>query len=133
MVAKTRPSKEWIKGKILEKYKSMSKFGRKAGIDRYDLQKMFARKELTDTESARLLTALGRTDDLPEANEITPAQVERLRNEINAMGGVHHFSKYMLDEEKLDFPVTSIYQVLDGRRKKMAGFPKRLFDYFEIK
>lgn len=132
MATKEKPTKGWIKGKIKEKFGSMSVFARKAGIDRYELQKMFARKELTDLQTANLITALARTDDLPEADQITPEQVERLRNEIMCMGGVHSFSEFAKTEGH-DFPVTSIYQVLDGKRKKMAGLAKRLFEYFEIK
>lgn len=124
-------SAQQLKKKIKKKYKTMSSFARVAGIERYELQKMFSRKELTEAEKARMEALIATT--APEGEQIPAERLELLKSKIQENGGVAAFSASVLDEN--GGPVFSkrmLHYIYGGHLKLNMGIVKKLFEYFNI-
>lgn len=116
-----------IKKQIKKKFGTISKFAELTGIDRYELQKKFAREDLDDAD-ARILSGLAISVKIvPTDGEIHPEKLERLKTALNAFGGVLKFT-----EENQGFSRDSVNQILAGRRKRISPVVQQLFDFFKI-
>jgi hypothetical protein len=120
-------NKEQLQAKIKEKYGSMSKFAKLAKLDRYNLQKLFARKVVTPEDLAIISSLVEDTENKPTKGEITPAQIKALSKALKQAGGVIQFVK-----RNKRFSEVSLYQILDGRRKRITPMVKKLFDHFQL-
>lgn len=128
-IIKEKPDlKDSIHQRIVDKFGSLSKFSRLSGYDRYELQKVFARKfndQATLREIARLVKATANKSD---SNEITEVQISKLSKALKKAGGVIQFSR-----DNPQFPEKSVYQILSGMRKRRTAKVMELFDHFELK
>lgn len=124
-------TKDTLKRLIRRNYGTLSNFARKNALNRYELQKTFARKVIPTKEAANLVIMASRTNDQSGGDKIPADKLEALRNEIYAMGGVESFCT-IADTEGIDFSRASVFQVLQGKRMKTAKCVKNLFKYFEI-
>lgn len=120
-------SKAAVKNKIKRKFGSLTRFAKLAGVDRYDLQKDFARKTLTPKRAKELEKLVARTSDKRLANEFTPERLEALRAKIEAAGGAQKFC-----DEYRRFSYVSLIQILAGKRKLVSATVRELFDHFKI-
>lgn len=120
-----------LKKKIKKKYKTMSSFARVAGIERYELQKMFSRKELTEAEKTRMEALIATT--APEGEPISAERLELLKSKIQENGGVSAFSATVLDENgEPVFSKRMLHYIYSGQMKLNEGLVKKLFEYFKI-
>jgi hypothetical protein len=119
--------KEVLKTKIKKKFGSLSNFARVAGIDRYSLQKTFARKEIPSEERAVLEKAYQDLDGKPTGNVIDPDKLALLRAKIDEVGGRYQFCKL-----NPDFNIREVYYVYSGERVRLSKLVQRLFDHFNI-
>ncbi len=120
-------TKESIHKEIIKKFGSMSKFARLSGLDRYELQKVFARKVNDEETLCKIEGKIRRTANKSDKNEITVRQIDSLRKALKTAGGVIEFSK-----ANPQFPEKSVYQILSGRRKRMTKKVQELFSYFKL-
>jgi hypothetical protein len=113
--------------KIKKKFGSLSAFAEIAGLDRYELQKHFARKKpdenITWSLNNKCLVLKPRT----RKGEISPKQLKSLKRAINESGGVLAFTR-----ENSEYSKDSIFQILSGKRKRMTPKVKKLFSHFEL-
>lgn len=116
---------EAVKKRIQKKHGTISAFARVANIDRYDLQKMFARKALTKEEQKTILDKLQETS--PEAVGIPPEKLELLRSKLQEAGGVYKFCK-----DHPEFEKRHVYRAYKGGYVSGGGMAQRLMDYFSI-
>jgi len=120
--------KEVLKAKIQKKFGSMSNFARAANIDRYDLQKTFARKDIPKQELAGLIKSYEELDGSPTGgNVIDQDKLNRLIAMIQGHGGPYQFSK-----DNPQFNMREVYSVFNGERKRMCKLIERLFEHFKI-
>lgn len=116
-----------VKKTIKERFGTMSNFARQAEIDRYELQKLFARKEIDFKDLKRLQRlATGMRVRVGEG-DIDPRKLERLKRAVMKAGGVYAFCK-----ENKQFSRFSVYQVLQGKYKRMSPGVSKLFAHFQI-
>lgn len=118
---------EKIKKLIKEKFGTMSKFAILAGIDRMELQKDFNTRTMDADTVTTYLHKIDVTELQALDGEISPEKLERLREALNDVGGVLAFV-----EANPKFSIHSVYQVLNGRRKRMTPLVKSLFEHFLI-
>jgi hypothetical protein len=105
----------------------MSRFAKLAKLDRYDLQKFFARKNNTIQEFARIEHLVEAVASKATSGEISEAQIKKLRKALKRAGGVITFSK-----ENDQFAEKSLYQILNGRRKRITPMVQELFDHLQL-
>jgi hypothetical protein len=120
-------TKEEVHLEMVSKFGTMSRFARLAKLDRYELQKLFARKAEDTQEVGALYRKIEATALKPAEGEITPAQLKKLAKAIEKAGGTYRFCK---DNPK--FAEKSVYQILSGRRKRVTEKIQELFDHFNI-
>jgi hypothetical protein len=112
---------------IIRKFGKVSKFARLARLNRYDLQKLFSRKNNTQNELGRITHLVEVTRVRPQDGDLTPAKAKRLATALKQAGGVIKFCR-----DNPQFAEQTVFQVLSGRRKRMTPKVKELFDYFKI-
>jgi hypothetical protein len=121
-------TKEKLKQKIIKKFGTISGFARVSKLDRYELQKLFARKQIP-LETAKSLSQ--KCDELEKvnsiANPIDPEKLKLLRAAIDDAGGRYKFCK-----DNPTFDMRQIYYVYEGERVRMSPLIKRLFEHFKI-
>jgi hypothetical protein len=120
-------TKEILRARISKKFGKMSRFASLAKIERYDLQKLFARKSPSPADIARISHLVDRTAVRLTDGDITPAQIKALYEALKNAGGVITFCN-----KHPQFAEKSVYQILSGRRKRMTGKVQKLFKYFKI-
>lgn len=116
---------EEAKEAILDKFGTVSAFARAAGIERYELQKMFSRIALTEDEQVTLLTLIENTPTKVEG--ISPEKLELFRSKIQEAGGPNKFAN-----EHPEFEKRGIFYTYEGKRKWIIGSTKRLFEHFKL-
>lgn len=115
---------EQIKTKIREKHKTLSAFARMAGIDRYELQKMFAR-EMSKQEQKQILDAL---EIVPAEDLSIPAdKLELLRSKIQEAGGIPKFAS-----DNPGFEKRHVYLAYNGEFTVQSKTVQQLFKHFGI-
>lgn len=119
---------ETIKKQIKRKFGKISRFAALAGLNRYDLQKKFARKDLDEREGGKLARLIDVTRVQPISGEIQPEKLARLKTALNEFGGVLKFVT-----ENPDFSRDSVNQILAGRRRRVSPVVLKLFEHFKIK
>jgi hypothetical protein len=121
-----------VKKLIKNKFGTMSKFAELIKIDSYDLQKFFAAasKKMTPEREKYLQTLeslVKTTAAKSRINEISPELRKKIEAGINEYGGVLHFCL-----ENPQFNHTSVYHIIQGRRKKITFGVKRLLNILKI-
>lgn len=122
-----------VKNRIKKKFGTMSNFARIAKIDRYDLQKRLAMVAYDGTtkESRKILSEINnaaiRTKAPNRGAQIPPEKLKSLVGKIKKAGGVNAFCA-----ENPQFSSRSVFQILQGRRRKMSPGVQALFDHFKI-
>lgn len=116
-----------LKKAIKKKFGTMSNFARLANLDRYWLQKQFARKVMSPLDSRALQKAVEKTRSRPSAMDVDPKKLDRLREAVMKSGGVVEFCKQFPD-----FNPNSLKQILGMRRKRLSPVIRRLFEHFLI-
>lgn len=120
----TETKNDKIKKKIRNKHRTLSAFARVAGIDRYELQKMFTR-ELRPNEEKQILTALETLS--PEDLNIPTEKLELLKSKIEEAGGIYKFCK-----DNPEFEKRHVYQVCNGEFSIKSRTYKALLKFFNI-
>lgn len=119
---------ELLKSKIKEKFKTISEFGRVSGIDRTELQKALMPFYATNQHYIDFRIRINEDVDrlAPRINEddLTPSKLEWLEKEIKDRGGVVKFCR-----DNPQFSKDSVFHILQGRRKKINGVVRILFDF----
>jgi hypothetical protein len=120
-------TKERLKRQIKVKFGSQSKFARLAGIDRYDLQKLFARKDEDHDVVQEIWGICQSTANTGESTDLNQAVILRLSKAIKKAGGVYRFAK-----DNPEFAEKSVYQILSGKRKRITPNVTKLLQHFEL-
>ena len=123
-----RMTPKQAKLKIEKIFGTVSAFARITGSDRYELQKMLKRQELTETDRAalRLLFELHKRSIDP--SRITKEKLSLIRKRLNEFGGVYLFCK-----ENPEFQMGQVYAVYNGQVKTLQSkVAKKLFEFFKI-
>lgn len=110
---------------IKEKFGSLSAFARVAKIDRYELQKTFARQTMTNREYLKLERLMNRKKSPPKTTY--DSKLKKLIKAINKYGGVYKFTK-----DNPEFSRRYVYVVCSGGTNKLTDTVQKLFDHFQI-
>lgn len=105
-----------LKQKIDQKFGSWHNFARIVGLETL--------KGKTPLEIDRIADGLSRRG---AGGSITPSKLKRLREAVNASGGVSAFCA-----ANREFSEISVFQILQGRRKRLSPVVARLFNHFGI-
>lgn len=122
-----------VKKRIKKKFGTMSNFARIANIDRYELQKKLAMVayDSASVDNKKTLSEINRiAAGLKVPNRGAQIPIEKLKlltAEIKKNGGVNKFCL-----ENPQFSSRSVFQILQGRRRKMSPGVQALFDFFHI-
>lgn len=120
-------TKERLKRQIKVKFGSISKFARLSGVDRYDLQKLFARKDEDRDVVDEIWGIYQTTANKSESTELNQAIILRLSKALEKAGGVYRFAK-----DNPEFAEKSVYQILSGKRKRITPNVSKLLKHFEL-
>lgn len=110
---------------IKEKFGSLSAFCRVVKMDRYELQKTFARKSLTPHEYTELNSLMLRKKPLPK--NTYEKRLKKLIKAIKKAGGVYKFT-----EDNPRFIRRYVYFICSGKINKVTPRVQELFDHFKI-
>ncbi len=116
-----------LKDKITRKFGTLSNFSRLAGIDRYELQKKFARRSLDPADTKKIEDLTRTLTPHKGKGDIAPKKLNELKRAVREYGGV---LKFVTDNP--DFSRDSVNQILAGRRKRISPVVKSLFESFKI-
>ncbi len=122
-----------VKKKIRAKFGTMANFARIAKIDKYELQKKMAMVAYnpSSNESKIILARIVLESSVLKAPnrgaQIPSEKLKSLISEIKKSGGVNAFCA-----ENPKFSSRSVFQILQGRRRKMSPGVQALFDHFNI-
>lgn len=128
MIKEITSKKEKVHQSIVDKFGTMSRFARLAKIDRYQLQKLFARQQDDTLELAKISVLVKTTPLKPSEGEITARQIKALHKALNESGGVVAFCR--ANEE---FPEQSVFGILAGKRVRITPKVRKLLDHFGLK
>lgn len=109
-------TKVTLRQKVNRKFGSWHNFARLVGLDLL--------KGKTPQEIDRIVDALPRS---PGAGALTKAKIEGLRRALNEAGGVAAFC-----EANQEYSESSLWQILQGRRKRMSPVIVRLLTHFGL-
>lgn len=118
---------------IKDKFGSISRFADLSKIDYNELRKTFARfakgmNKEKEKELNKIVIAIKATDPSKQSsNELTDKDRSRLKAAIEKAGGVYSFC----DVNK-NFSPPSVWQILDGSRKRKTTMVKDLFTTLKI-
>lgn len=120
-------TKARLQKQIKDKFGSISKFARLARVDRYDLQKLFARKDEDADVVQEIWGICQATANKGESTDLNQAVILRLSKAIKKAGGAYRFSK-----ENPEFAHKSVCQILAGKRKRITPNVNKLLKHFEL-
>lgn len=116
-----------VKKKIKKKFGSMSNFARLAGYNRYDLQVRFA----SPAKHRKFIAQIDREASSLKAEKkdgaILPVKLELLKTALMSSGGVVAFCR-----DNSQFSDRTVFQILQGRRKRMSPVVEQLFKHFNL-
>jgi len=115
-----------VKKRMKDKFGQYSVFARLAGLDRYELQRDFLEAHRVDKSVIKAMAELVEKTGAPK-DEISPEKIEELRKALVNAGGVVKFCR-----ENTGFAEQSVFKILAGKRKRLTGKVKDLFDHFKI-
>lgn len=115
-----------------ERFGSMTRFAKLAGLEYYDLQKLFSAsaKKMTPErkqEFKRLIEIAKTTEVEPLTTDLTPALRQLIGERLEEVGGVGQFC---IDHP--EFNQFSVWQILNGRRKTVSASVKKLLETLKI-
>ncbi|NCX55961.1 MAG: hypothetical protein EBW87_02030 [Burkholderiaceae bacterium] len=116
-----------LKNRIQKKFRTISNFARISGIERYELQKLFAVKNPDLDMLIRVEKAYKMCKSVDTGNVISSDKLQALKACIDEAGGVYKFTT--------DFPNFTrrdVYDIYNGKRKRLTPFMQSLFDHFKI-
>ena len=116
-----------VKKEIKQKFGTITKFAVITGQDRYELQKLFARKSPDKEDLQRIMNLVQNRVVKPTEKEISQALRNKLKKALKDYGGV---SKFVRDNPS--YSKTSILQIQSGHRKHMTDTVKTLFLHLNI-
>lgn len=115
--------------KIKKKFGSYSTFCRSAGIDRYEFQKLIAKKTW-DKETIKEYTILCKATELKAGkNDIDAEKLKKLQGAIKDFGGVAPLCKL---PEFEGINSRRFYDVVNGFSVRNSPLIFKLYDYFKI-
>lgn len=122
-------TKDTVKNAIKKKFGKFSAFARATGLDRYELQKTFARKEVPKDELKKLHELCRTTDVATSGGTVDPEKIERLKKAIDTYGGAYKFCK-----DHPQFKERQVYNLLKNldERTNESELLMHLFKHFEI-
>lgn len=125
---------ENLRIRIKKKFKSMRSFCRCNNIDPYEVQILFACERANPGKSDERTKRLNYLSELCKSSSpnedptiITSDLRAKIGEKIYSLGGVDKFS-----ENNPEFRRTSIYQILDGRRKNVTKKVTRLIKHLGL-
>lgn len=116
-----------LKERIKKKFNTISNFSRVTGADRYLLQKYFSSPEKYRAE-LRLMEKSLKNFPKPGKNTVPFDKIQKLTDAIMAEGGAYQFCK-----KNPPFRPQTIFQILQGKRKRVTPMMAALFERFNIK
>lgn len=119
--------RKMLKDGITEKYGTQSQFCRLAGVNRMELQILFAVKYPDLKFLKRVESLAGSVKPKPTHEVLEPAKLEALKRAINASGGVGPFCK-----EHTQFSRHTVNQIVAGRYGTVSRKVKELLKHFGI-
>lgn len=120
--------REDIKANIKKKFGTLSKFSRITGYNRYDLQILFAVKNPLPMELAKVNDLCRKTKAVSSDGELTPRLIKSIKSKLDDMGGLRQFC---IDNPR--FPEVSVYQIVDGNRRRISKQVKELCKVLNVK
>lgn len=120
-------TKESVKKDILKKFTYMSHFAKLAGIDRYDLQKFFAKAAPSQEELSELAQKVHSTDFRPSDDHIPQKSLDALKEAIMKEGSLPGFCI-----QNPEFKESSVKSIIYGKRTRMSPGVRKLLAHFNI-
>lgn len=115
-----------VRKKIKKKFGTYSKFAKAAGIDEYEFRLRFLGAHRVDKSEIHRIAALCEsTNEL--GPEISADKIAALREAIESRGGVIQFCR-----DNRQFAEQSIFQILNGTRKKKTNKVQEVFDFLGV-
>lgn len=116
-----------VKQAIVKKFAKLSRFAEISGLDYYKLQKTLANKSTKKSELVELYELVKSTEQTETVDELSEYQKNELRKRLDDYGGVDKFSR------ENEYSRDSIFQILNGRRKRITPKVVVLFNILKIK
>jgi hypothetical protein len=115
---------ETIKRKIRKQFGTISNFARQKKLNRYDLQKMFAKRNPSEDELAGIELHLNGPG---KVGVMTAQKFAKLKSAIRKAGGV---KKFCADHP--DFSEDTVFKILAKNRKMISGVVEKLLNHFNL-
>lgn len=112
---------------LIKKFGTMSQFCREAGVDRTELQILFAVKAPNLVFLKRIEALAVSVKPKPPEGVLEPSKLKALQEAINAAGGVRPFCR-----ENKAFKVQTVYQVVAGMYQRRSPKVEALLKHFGI-
>lgn len=119
--------KEALKLNIKSKFHTLSNFSRLAKVDRYELQKLFAKNNPTAKELKRIEKKVDALNAKKATGVMTPEKFNSLKSAINEAGGVKQFC-----EDHPRFSEDTVFKILAKNRKMISGVTAKLLKHFKL-
>lgn len=123
--------KKKIRDLIKGEYGTMTAFCKAHNLDRYNLQKIMSRKDMS-AEDEKFILGHFHTVPVNPSEMINPSdgvRIELLKEGMTQKyGGV---DKFITNHPEFDR--STVFQILQGKRKRMTPIIQSLFDHFGIK
>lgn len=116
---------EKIKRDIKKKFGTISNFAKQNKLDRYGLQKTFAKRNPSELELAPIESALKLR--IGKFGVMTPVKFRQLKWAIKKAGGV---KKFCLDNP--EFSEDTVFKILAKNRKMISGVTEKLLNHFGL-
>lgn len=119
---------EALKTRIKKKFGTLSQFAKATHKDRYELQKYFA-SPLKYRNQLRSISKEVKDSRKVGKNNVPFDKIKALRDAIDREGGVYVFCK---SEKGNNFRPQTLFQIIQGRRKRISPVMQVLFEMFNI-
>lgn len=121
------PQAKLLRIAIKKKFGTISEFARQSGVNRTELQILFAVKNPNLKFLKRIKILLHSVTPLQPVNHLTTPNLERLREALNKAGGVTQFCR-----ENKGFIKNTVNQIIAGRYKTLSPSVLKLFAHFGL-